>query len=110
MMDSTVRTLRWGRGYSLSTKSPATIHFMNIRQCGHDQVRCIKEHYLKYLKRWWRTQSESNPSPFPNSLLTGKLAGNFVEFACLVRFCMPTRKQIHTLAAKFPTQQNREYF
>jgi hypothetical protein len=35
---------------------------------------------------WWRTQLQSNPSPLPNSLLTGKLTGNFVESACLVRF------------------------
>ena len=25
---------------------------------------------------WWRTQSESNLSPLPNSLLTGKITGN----------------------------------
>src|SRR5215831_13460268 len=37
-------------------------------------------------QRWWRTQSKSNPSPLPNSLLTGKLTGNFVKFVCLVRF------------------------
>ena len=28
---------------------------------------------------WWQTQSDSNPSPLPNSLLTGKLTGNFVK-------------------------------
>jgi hypothetical protein len=31
---------------------------------------------------WWRTQSNSNPSPLPNSLLAGKLTGNFGSFAC----------------------------
>jgi hypothetical protein len=58
---------------------------------------------------WWRTQFQSNPSPPSNSLLTGKLTGNFVESACLVRFLKLTRVQIQRLAAKFPTQQNREF-
>src|SRR5262245_803648 len=58
---------------------------------------------------WWRTQSKSNPSPLPNSLLTGKLTGNYVEFARLMRFRSPTREQIQRLATKFPTQQNSEF-
>jgi hypothetical protein len=29
---------------------------------------------------WWRTQSHSNLSPRSNSLLTGKLTGNFAKF------------------------------
>ena len=33
---------------------------------------------------WWRMQSDANPSLHPNSLLTGKLTGNFVKIACLV--------------------------
>ena len=33
-------------------------------------------------KCWWRTQSKSNLSPLPISLLTGKLTGNFGEPAC----------------------------
>jgi hypothetical protein len=37
-------------------------------------------------KCWWRTQSISNLSQHPNSLLTGKLTGNFVKSTCLVRF------------------------
>jgi hypothetical protein len=44
-----------------------------------------------------------------NSLLTGKLTGNFVKIASLVRFCTLTRQQIQRFAAKFPTQQNREF-
>ena len=28
---------------------------------------------------WWWTQPGSNPSPNPNSLLTGKLTGNFAD-------------------------------
>jgi hypothetical protein len=60
-------------------------------------------------KYWWRTQSKSNPSPLPNSLLTGKLTGNYVEFARLMRFRSPTGEQIQRLATKFPTQQNREF-
>jgi hypothetical protein len=30
---------------------------------------------------WWRTQSLSNPSPRPYSVLTGKLTGNFEKIA-----------------------------
>jgi hypothetical protein len=45
-----------------------------------------------------------------NSLLTGKITGNFVESACLVRFCALTREQIQRLAAKFPTQRTGNYF
>ncbi len=44
-----------------------------------------------------------------NSLLTGKLTGNFVKIASLMRFCTLTREQIQRFAAKFPTQQNREF-
>jgi hypothetical protein len=53
---------------------------------------------------WWRTQSQSNPSPPSNSLLTGKLTGNFVKFACWARFCPLTHEQIQRLGVKFPTQ------
>jgi hypothetical protein len=40
----------------------------------------------KIEERWWETQSDANPSLHPNSLLTGKLTGNFVEFARLMQF------------------------
>jgi site-specific DNA recombinase len=39
-----------------------------------------------FVQGWWRTQSQSNPSPLPNSLLTGKRTGNFVESSRAVRF------------------------
>ena len=45
-----------------------------------------------------------------NSLLTGKLTGNFVKSAHLGAILKLTREQIQRLAAKFPTQQNRELF
>ncbi len=35
----------------------------------------------------------SNPSPLPNSLLTGQLTGNFAEFVHLTRFSKLTPKQ-----------------
>jgi hypothetical protein len=54
-------------------------------------------------------QSKSNLSQHPNSLLTGKITGNYVESACWARICTLTREQIQRLAAKFPTQQNREF-
>jgi len=59
---------------------------------------------------WWRTQSISNLSQHPISLLTGKRTGNFIESACTVRFLFINSEQIQRLPAKFPTQQNRELF
>src|SRR6478752_3843061 len=50
------------------------------------------------------------PVSILNSLLTGKLTGNFVKIASLMRFCTLTREQIQRLPAKFPTHQNRELF
>ena len=58
---------------------------------------------------WWRTQSPSNPSPAPNSLLTGKLTGNFAKSGLTRRFSRLLRQQIQCLAEKFPTQRNREF-
>jgi hypothetical protein len=49
------------------------------------------------------------PVSTPETLLTGKLTGNFAKFACWAQFCTLTREQIQRLAAKFPTQQNREF-
>ena len=49
------------------------------------------------------------PVSAPEFLLTGKLTGNFVKFACWARFCPLTREQIQRLATKLPTQQNREF-
>src|SRR5215510_3218317 len=46
----------------------------------------------------------------PNSLLTGKLTGNFAESGPLLRFRRPINEPIQRLAAKFPTQHNREFF
>src|SRR5262249_4714441 len=45
----------------------------------------------------------------PNSLLTGKLTGNFAESGPLLRFRRPINELIQRLAAKFPTQWNREF-
>src|ERR1019366_4910719 len=41
-----------------------------------------------------RTQSKSNPSPLPNSLLTGKLTGNFADSGALRRFWRPVDERI----------------
>src|SRR5262249_10888376 len=67
---------------------------------------------------WWM-HSRSNRSPAQNSLLTGKLTGNFIDSGPLARFSRPIGKQIQWLAAKFPRQRkgtgnfwraNREFF
>jgi len=44
-----------------------------------------------------------------NSLLTGKLTGNFVDSDPLAQFPRPIGKRIQWFAAKFPTQGNREF-
>ena len=45
----------------------------------------------------------------PNSLLTGKLTGNFAESGHPRRFPHLINELIQRLAAKFPTQRNREF-
>ena len=49
------------------------------------------------------------PVSAPNSLLTGKLTGNFAESGLTRRFSRLLRQQIQCLAEKFPTQWNREF-
>jgi len=56
------------------------------------------------------TQSDANQSPNPNSLITGKLTGNFANSGPPARFWRPIGERIQWLAAKFPTQRNREFF
>jgi phosphoenolpyruvate carboxylase len=50
------------------------------------------------------------PVSDPDSLLTGKFTGNFAESDAESRFWRPVGEQIQRLAAKFPTQRNREFF
>jgi len=45
----------------------------------------------------------------PNSLLTGKLTGNFAESGHPRRFPHLINELIQRLVAKFPTQRNREF-
>src|SRR6516162_5286321 len=45
----------------------------------------------------------------PNSLLTGKLTGNFANSGPQQRFPHLINEPIQRLAAKFPTQRNREF-
>jgi hypothetical protein len=54
-------------------------------------------------------QSTANRSPHPNSLLTGKLTGNFADSRLLQHFSCVASQQIQRLAAKFPTHLNREF-
>ena len=49
-------------------------------------VACASCDRRKIEEKWWRTQSKSNPSPLPNSLLTGKLTGISVKSARVSRF------------------------
>jgi hypothetical protein len=44
-----------------------------------------------------------------NSLLTGKLTGNFEKFGPSAPIPHSIDQQIQRLAAKFPTQRNREF-
>src|SRR5215208_3801221 len=46
----------------------------------------------------------------PNSLRTGNLTGNFSILGLFLRFSRLIDAEIQWLAAKFPTQRNREFF
>jgi hypothetical protein len=50
------------------------------------------------------------PVSTPNSLLTGKITGNFSILGSILKFWPPFDMQLQRLAAKFPTQWNRELF
>jgi hypothetical protein len=50
------------------------------------------------------------PVSTANSLLTGKRTGNFAESGLPMRFLSLIHERIQKLAAKFPTQRNREFF
>src|SRR5215216_7134625 len=50
------------------------------------------------------------PVSAANSLITGKLTGNFAFSGPILRFERPIEQQLQCLAAKFPTQRNRELF
>jgi hypothetical protein len=49
------------------------------------------------------------PVSAPNSLLTGKLTGNFAESGDPSQFSRPIKARIQSLTAEFPTQPNREF-
>ncbi len=59
---------------------------------------------------WWRTQSNTKLSPLSNSLLTGKLVGNFDGSSHRGEFQRPVVQRIQLLGAKFPTQRSRDFF
>jgi hypothetical protein len=59
---------------------------------------------------WWRTQSQSNLSQQQNSLLTGKITGNFADSGLNPQFWWRVSQRIQPLKAKFPAKRNREFF
>ena len=59
---------------------------------------------------WWRTQSQSNPSPLPNSLLTGKRTGNFQELPDLLSKKRQMAASQRASGCKFPTSKTGNYF
>jgi hypothetical protein len=70
----------------------------------NQEKRIAKSKRLK-----WCTQSDANPSLFPNSLLTGKLTGNFAKTGGRRQFRRSFSEQIQYLLSKFPAQGNREF-
>jgi hypothetical protein len=68
---------------------------------------------LRHLK-WPRCEELADeavgcePVSGPNSVLTGKLTGNFADLGFLRRFRRPIDQKIQWLAVKFPAQSNRE--
>ena len=57
----------------------------------------------------WRTQSQSNLSPPPNSLLTGKRTGNFSILDCFPARAPPLVQLFRKVRANFPSYRNREF-
>jgi hypothetical protein len=54
-------------------------------------------------------QSDANPPQHPNSLITGKITGNFAESGHPRPFSCPINARIQSLTAEFPAQRNREF-
>jgi hypothetical protein len=54
-------------------------------------------------------QSDANRSPNANSLVTGKITGNFAEFGDPSQFSCPINTRIQWLTAEFPARRNREF-
>src|SRR5262249_32385358 len=57
--------------------------------------------------RWW--QPGSKLSQHSNSLITGKITGNFENSGLPAGFLCPIGQRIQWLPVKFPTQRNREF-
>jgi hypothetical protein len=49
------------------------------------------------------------PVSAPNSLLTGKLTGNFAQSGPATAISTPSQPVNQQLSAEFPAQQNREF-
>jgi hypothetical protein len=59
---------------------------------------------------WLTRQSRSNQSLHQNSLLTGKLTGNFAVLGVVLQIWHPIHAKLQSVAVKFPKQKNREFF
>jgi hypothetical protein len=59
---------------------------------------------------WLTRQSRSNQSLHQNSLLTGKLTGNFAVLGVVLQIWHPINAKLQSVAVKFPKQKNREFF
>jgi hypothetical protein len=59
---------------------------------------------------WWRTHSHSNLSPHPNSRLSGKITGNFVNRMLYRLFAGVKQPTFRGSWPKFPVKSNREFF
>src|SRR6266478_2608858 len=57
---------------------------------------------------WWCVQSDSNGSPVGNSLLTGKLTGNFAILGPQKPISLHETTVLQRLFTQFPTQIYRE--
>src|SRR4051812_35565626 len=58
---------------------------------------------------WWWTQSNSNRSPQPDSLLTGKNTGNCARFGVFADDAGPFPPPDQRLTREFPVSPNREF-
>jgi hypothetical protein len=85
------------RDWSSASSRPRRLYFCNQDIAHTDRTA------------WLTMQSAANQSPQANSLLTGKITGNFAETGHPPRFSCLLNARSQWLAAEFPTQRNREF-
>jgi hypothetical protein len=95
----------------LSRQQRPHVPHLNPRKCPQ-----IAGYSSETAKHWFASDCvvvdavRCEPVSNPNSLITGKLTGNFAKFSPMRRFPFPIGTQIQKLTAEFPARLNGEFF